>query len=178
MDALTQISDLHPLPLSGAGSRQILFGDEKIRTRQAPKAEVVASTVPKAIVANWNRLFSANLPNDVYRRIRLLSRYDNGWRGDGSKALSADALKTFLNFWIQMTGYLANPDLALTARGTLQAEWFRNSRRHLDLEFVDSKKIFFGLFNGENVYEGVDSLEGLSEWLKHHRANPLRWPGA
>jgi hypothetical protein len=179
MDALTQIRDLRPLPVSGTGARQVLFGEEKIAKPQAPRANVgatEATTTPSAILGNWSRLFQANLPANMYIRIRQLARYDNGWRGHGSKALSAEALKVFLNFWIKASVEAAEPDIALTAHGTLQAEWFRNSRRHLDLEFVDSNEIFFGLFNGRNINEGVDSPVELLEWLRNHRAKPLRWP--
>jgi hypothetical protein len=130
--------------------------------------------VPQAVLENWSRLYRAGLPEPVYTRIRHLARYDDGWRGLGSKGLSTQSLRTFLNFWIQIKTDASPPEVALTARGTLQAEWFQNSRRHLDLEFVNDRKIFFGLFHDRNVNEGVYSLGALVQWLKNQSAKPMR----
>jgi hypothetical protein len=84
-----------------------------------------------------------------------------------------EALRTFLNFWIQIGSDASAPEIALTARGTLQAEWFKSSRRHLDLEFVNDQKIFFGWFDDGNVNEGVYSLGALVLWLKSPSARAM-----
>ena len=174
MDAPTQTRDIEVLPLGGTGSRQILFGEQSTSRPATKEKNITSLTVPQAVLGNWSRLYRAQLPDRVYTRIRQLARYEDGWRGDGSKAITADALKSFLNFWIQIGPDASAPEIALTARGTLQAEWFQSSRRHVDLEFVNDKKIFFGLFHDENINEGVYSLGALVEWLKSQSAGPLR----
>jgi hypothetical protein len=163
MDSLTQVRKV--LPFSGTGSRQILFGEQNTGTPATKKKSIAVTAVPQAVLGNWNRLYRAQLPDRVYKRVRQLARYEDGWRGFGSKALTAEALRTFLNFWIQIGSHASAPEIALTARGTLQAEWFKSSHRHLDLEFVNDQKIFFGWFDDENVNEGVYSLGGLVQWL-------------
>jgi hypothetical protein len=136
--------------------------------------QAVPQAVPQAILENWSRLYIAELPDRVYMRIRQLARYEDGWRGIGSKGLSTEALRTFLNFWILIKSDASAPEIALTARGSLQAEWFQSARRHLDLEFVSDRKIFFGLFHDGNVNEGVYSLGALVQWLKSQSATFLR----
>jgi len=173
MDSLTQARRVEVLPLSGTGSRRILFGEQETGTRATKKVSIAATTVPQALLENWNRLYRAQLPDRVYARVRQLARYEDGWRGFGSKALTAEALRTFLNFWIQIGSHASAPELALTAGGTLQAEWFKSSRRHLDLEFVNDRRIFFGWFDDGNVNEGVYSLGALVQWLKGPSAKAM-----
>src|SRR5262245_5716735 len=172
MDSLTQARKIEVLPLSGTGSRRILFGEQNTGT-PATKEKSITATVPQAVLGNWNRLYRAQLPDRVYARVRQLARYEDGWRGFGSKALTVEALRTFLNFWIQIGSHASAPEIALTARGTLQAEWFKSSRRHLDLEFVNDQKIFFGWFDDGNVNEGVYSLGALVQWLKRPSARAM-----
>ncbi len=190
MDTLTTISDLHVIPLADAGSRQILFSDTggaqyatlaaNMRARRAARVQepLTANAMPQVIVSNWTRLFRAKLSGSLYSRIMQIARRQDGWRGEGSKGLTQEALKAWLDFWTGVSNEASEPALALTARGTLQAEWFRSSRRHLDLEFVSEKRIFFGLFNGRAAYEGVDTIEELGPWLSDHHAHPLEWRSA
>jgi hypothetical protein len=166
--SLATISDLRVIiPLADAGSRQILLSDTgerqfasvsanlAARLAARPREQPTVNTMPQVIVSNWTRLFRANLSSTLYSRIMQIARRQDGWRGQGSKGLTHEALKTWLDFWTAVNDKASEPALALTARGTLQAEWFRNSRRHLDLEFVSKDRIFFGLFDGHAAYEGV-----------------------
>jgi len=134
-----------------------------------------ANAMPHPILANWSRLFLAGLSGELYSRIWQMARYKDGWRGEGSRALTEEALKAFLEFLIKIDEDTVEPTLALTARGTLQAEWFRNLRRHLDVEFVSDEKAFFGLFDQHSVYEGVDSVDALVRWLPDRPSKPLKW---
>jgi hypothetical protein len=178
VDALAH-TGFNPLPLDeGHGSLSSgvqLFGVRTIRPPAQRLPVTDATSTPSAIWANWSRLSQANLSVETYTRIRNLARYEKEWRGPGSKALTSESLRTFLEFWIDVGPVATSPDLAITARGSIQAEWFRNSRRHLDLEFVGKDKVFFGLFNGNAINEGIDTLEGVAAWLKSHHAKPLLW---
>jgi hypothetical protein len=137
--------------------------------------ESKSDATPNAILANWSRLFLAHPSPALYARIVQIARQPNGWRGEGSRALTNEALTACLQFLISVTGQATEPELALTARGTLQAGWFRNSRRHLDIEFVSMEQAFFGLFDRHSVYEGVDEVGAISQWLSAHPSNPLLW---
>jgi hypothetical protein len=190
VDTLSTITDLHVIPLTDAGSRQILLSDTvgghylaqsaNLAARRAarPAEPLTANAMPQVIVSNWSRLFSANLTSNLYSRIMQIARRRDGWRGEGSKGLTQEALSAWLDFWIAINDDASKPDLALTARGSLQAEWFRSTRRHLDLEFVSKERIFFGLFDGRAAYEGVDKIKTLVPWLSDHHAHPLRWRSA
>jgi hypothetical protein len=177
------VSDLSVIPIGDAGARQIPLSDTvgpaplspKWPSPYATRHQETANAMPQVIVSNWSRLSRANLSGNIYGRILQIARRQDGWRGQGSKRLTEEALKAWLDFWTAVSGNALEPALALTARGTLQAEWFRNSRRHLDLEFVSSERIFFGLFDGPAAYEGVDTIEALVPWLADHRAHPLQW---
>jgi hypothetical protein len=189
VDSVATIADLKVIPLVNAASGQILFSERTDRpssqvslnwtARQAAREqEPMTAAMPSAIVSNWTRLFRANLSGQLYSRIMQIARRQDGWRGQGSKRLSQEALRAWLDFWIQVRDRASEPALALTARGTLQVEWFRNARRHLDLEFVSKQRIFFGLFDGSAVYEGVDKIGSLRPWLVDHHARPLQWRSA
>jgi hypothetical protein len=186
MDTIATIADFNVIPLADAGSRQILFSEPRDKSytpvstdwlmrRAAMQEPVTANVMPSAIVGNWTRLCRANLSGGLYSRIMQIARRQDGWRGVGSKELTPGALKAWLDFWIAVQDNAVEPGLALTARGTLQTEWFRNSRRHLDLEFVSKERIFFGFFNGGAIYEGVDTGGALVPWLGGHHARPLQW---
>jgi hypothetical protein len=186
VDSLATISDLHVIiPLADTGSRQILLSDRgerasvsanlAARLAARPQEQPTVNTMPQVIESNWTRLFRANLSSTLYSRIMQIARRQDGWRGQGSKGLTPEALKTWLDFWTAVNDIASEPALALTARGTLQAEWFRNSRSHLDLEFVSKDRIFFGLIDGHAAYEGVDTSKALVSWLAQHHAQPLQW---
>jgi hypothetical protein len=190
VDTLATISDLQVFPLTDAGSRQILLAETGcgqhvsspayLAARRAARLKDVptVNAMPQAIVSNWTSIFRAGLSVPLYSRIMQISLRQDGWRGPGSKGLTPEALKVWLDFWTATKDDASEPALALTARGTIQAEWFRNSRSHLDLEFVSKDKIFFGLFDGRATYEGVDTLRAIIPWLSDHRARPLQWRSA
>jgi hypothetical protein len=195
VDTLATTSDLHviplaDIPLADAGSRQILFSDTNggqytslsanlaARRVARPQEPPTGNAMPRVIVSNWTRLFRAKLSGSLYSKIMQIARRQDGWRGEGSRGLTQEALQAWLDFWTAVNDDASEPALALTARGTLQAEWFRNARRHLDLEFVSGQKIFFGLFDGRAAYEGVDTIEALAPWLGDHHAHPLQWRSA
>jgi len=134
-----------------------------------------AEAMPRALSENWSRLAISKLSSWGFERLLRLAAKEDGWRGPGSKALMSEPVRAFLDFWIEMRDHASEPDLALTARGTLLAEWYRNSQRHLDIEFVSRKKLLFGLFDGQSVYEGIDSLRAVVLWLANHQSKPLRW---
>ena len=67
------------------------------------------------------------------------------------------------------------PEIALAPTGRLQAEWYKGDRHHIDVEFAEDRRVFFGLFDGQYLQEGVDSIENLAKVLLTRSSRPLRW---
>jgi hypothetical protein len=137
----------------------------------------ISGATPLSIELNWTRLTRANLSETACSRLSSIAARSEGWRGRGSKALSSASLSVFLKFWDVASQDATEPQFALMANGHLSAEWFKNSRRHLDLEFADDWMIYFGLFNGEGVSEGKETIRNIHKMLKATDSRPLRWSG-
>jgi hypothetical protein len=104
-----------------------------------------------------------------------LARREPGWRGPGSRSLDAGSLRAFLEFWKLVRDSAVEPQLTLTPNGRLQAVWFRNSKRVLDLEFVDTGDIYFGLFDGRSIQEGIDVANQLAIMILNRASEPMKW---
>jgi hypothetical protein len=167
--------DRQPAYHGPASSSEIRSGSANLGIIAGEGRGEAANAMLPAIVANWPRMVLAGLSGKTYARIMQFARYQDGWRGPGSKALTSEALKAFLDFRISLGRNVVEPAIALTARGTLQAQWFFNNHQYLDLEFVSIKKIFFALFDQKAIYEGVDALDKLSRWLSEYPSKPLKW---
>jgi hypothetical protein len=93
--------------------------------------------------------------------------------------LTVDESRTKFRRWDAMplarvSGY--SDEKGLTAAGGLEAEWYKNAHKYLTLRFgATDDSVFYGLFNGKHIHEGVDTVEALAEILKSNRARPLRW---
>jgi hypothetical protein len=134
-----------------------------------------AEATPTSIALNLARLEAAKLAAATKARILALAMRRDGWRGPGSRALGATSLSTFLKFWGLIAREAAEPELALMPNGHLSAEWFKNSRRHIDLEFADDTTIYCGLFNGSAIWEGKDDAQNIATMLKGTASKPLLW---
>ncbi len=133
------------------------------------------STVPIPIASNWSMLARSGIGVPLRARLVTLAKLDSGWRGSGSRSLQSASLRVFLEFWNLIRGSAVEPQITLTPAGHLQAIWRRNSKRNLDLEFVTSEKIYFGLFDGSNIHEGVDTANELAAMLLTRPSKPLKW---
>ena len=131
--------------------------------------------VSSALIANWTGLSQSHLSPRLFRRLVGFAQRSDGWRGLGSKPLSPEATKSFLEFWSKVRREAVEPYIALAAPGALQAQWFRSPREHLDLLFRSNQQVFFGLFRRNSIHEGVDTLENVALFLTHHPSRPLTW---
>jgi hypothetical protein len=104
-----------------------------------------------------------------------MARRGPGWRGPGSLPLSHDSLRFFLEFWTLARAVASEPQIALAPNGHLQAVWYRNSKRSLDVEFSKTGDAFFGLFDGRTIVEGVETVSGLAHMLITRESKPLQW---
>jgi hypothetical protein len=130
---------------------------------------------PSAISINWTRLSRAGLTSGASARLYKLAMRTDGWRGSGSRALNSVSLAGFLAFWSSVSGQATEPHFTLLPNGHLGAEWYKNSRHHLDIEFADDQIAYFGLFSGKTEIEGIENPQVIAKSLLGHPAKPLRW---
>lgn len=135
-----------------------------------------ASSMPEQLVATWQQLAKSRLPIETFRIVIRLARMRSGWRGPGSRPLHARSLAAFLHFWRGIVEHAAPPDLTLTPAGNLLAQWFRDDRHYLDLEFTPDDRIYFGLFDGASASEGVDRPLAVQQMLSNRASGRcFRW---
>lgn len=134
-----------------------------------------SDTLPIAIASNWSRLALSGIGAPLYARLMNLAKREPGWRGPGSRQLDAGSLRVFLEFWKLIRNSAVEPQLVLGPSGHIQAIWQRNSRRSLDLEFAATGAIYFGLFDGQSIQEGVDTVDQLANVLLNRTSEPLKW---
>ena len=137
-------------------------------------------TMPDAIRANWYELAISRLSVDAFARLNFLATKQAGWRGPGSMALKGDSVSKFLRFWSAVRADAAEPELMLTPMGTLQAEWFKNHKQFLEIEFSQSDESSnFGLIDRQTRLEGKARPSELIQLLKGYRDGiALTWTPA
>lgn len=137
-------------------------------------------TMPDAIRANWYELAISKLSVEAFARLNLLANKQAGWRGPGAMALSGASLSKFLRFWATVRSVAAEPELMLTPMGTLQAEWFKNHKQFLEIEFGQTDEgSNFGLIDRKTRLEGNAKPSELIQILKSYRAGiAMTWTPA
>lgn len=143
----------------------------------SPSASDNTQTIPAALHANWAELARSGLSNDGFERLRMLAAVKDGWRGDAARALAASSLHGLLAFWRLVKGVAVEPELMLTARGTVQAEWHRSHRQFLDIEFkTNGREANFGLFDRGHTLEGTLPLNEVRAQIASYREGiAFRW---
>jgi hypothetical protein len=154
-------------------AHQAIEPDFELRVRIGDATS--SNALPESIRKNWQRLGTSGLSLGLFRRLKALAQKPDGWRGAGSRALSASSLRQFLDFWRAVRNQPTEPFLTVAPNGHLYAEWHASWKRHLDLEFTGGDTIFFGLFHGHRTYEGCDSPQELASFLLGRKTNPLNW---
>lgn len=137
-------------------------------------------TMPDAIRANWYELAISRLSVDAFARLNFLATKQAGWRGPGSMDLGGVSVSKFLRFWAAVRADAAEPELMLTPMGTLQAEWFKNHRQFLEIEFSQADESSnFGLIDRKTQLEGKARPNELIQLLKGYRDGiALTWTPA
>lgn len=142
--------------------------------RVDPLSRFDTSLTPEAILGNWELLARSGLSEVSYHRVYSLAELKEGWRGSGSQPLSAESLKGFLEFWDLVKDGATEPEYTLLPNGALQVEWYKSDDSFLEIEF-GSEAVFFGLFDGDHVIEGKDSLINLAGTFRDRESHPLQW---
>ncbi|MEQ9329150.1 MAG: hypothetical protein RJQ21_17850 [Rhodospirillales bacterium] len=140
-----------------------------------PKNFVESDTLAQSIEENWQRLASSNIDIDLFKRILMFSSMSDGWRGEGSKALSPKSLKTFLEFWRDVNCKAKKPNIALSPRGNVYAEWHKSWKKHLDIEFMGDGSALFGLLDGASIVEGRETVNNIVSLVLNRKEKPLLW---
>lgn len=162
-------------------SKPLLEVEDKIIYFFEPEYKNVTETMPEAITSNWEQLANSGFSNQTYAFLVKLAGKKTGWRGAGSRALDAVSLTKFLNFWDKVSENAIEPEFALLPNGNIQAEWYKDERHFIELEFTSNDMIFLGIFDGDSVIEGVEDSDKLAAsekivtLLSLKEFGPLKW---
>ncbi len=165
---------LDPAGNSALAEKAIILS---LRSSQKTKNSRSSDAVPESIRDNWQRLATSGLSEGLYSRLQKLANKLDGWRGKGSRRLSAGSLHHFLIFWSLVKENAVEPFVTLAPNGHLYAEWHASWKRHLDVEFTDTGDVFYGLFHGNVIHEGREKVSELVIMLQSRHTNPFKWGG-
>jgi hypothetical protein len=133
------------------------------------------SSIPEATKSNWYNIEQSDLSIDLYSAILKLAHKPMSWRGVGSKKLISSSLSEFLNFWQNVKNSAIEPEVVLLPNGNIQAEWYKNDKHFLEIEFGSNQMLLFGLFDGKKVYEGTGELIEVITIAKLNSSKALNW---
>lgn len=127
--------------------------------------------VPDVLKANWLELSQSHLSNLTFARLSKIAEKRDGWQGPGSLGLSAASLSEFLKFWREIrSANSIEPELMLTPKGTLQAEWHRSRRQYFEIEFSKERGIGnFGLMDRLSGFDGIMPIMEIVKLIKGYR---------
>lgn len=148
------------------------------RVGQLVPANKKVDTIPDSLLRCWNLLRESELSGDTFRQIVSIAS-SRLLRGDqGLRPLSTKTLKAFLNFWELARDQATEPEITISPKGNLQAEWRRDEGNFVVLEFQPSGDIFFSLWQDNYVIEGSKAAKKMRELVHVFGAledNPLGW---
>lgn len=160
--------------INGATSPSCEFLKRRTNRISVERPQII-SAIPDSIISNWTLLALSTISHENYLRLYKLASLKAGWRGARSKQLNARSLTDFLRFWRAINFFANEPHLSLSPNGSIIAEWHKNSRRNLFLEFLASGEIYIGLTDGSLEYDARDNKIGAIAFLKNRPSKPLRW---
>lgn len=137
-----------------------------------PKNDNLAM-LPDVLSQNQQRLKEAKFSLLLSTKIERLAYKTS----PDCSSLSTKSLQNFLTFWNlakKLDPKIVEPDVFLCPNGNLQAEWYKNSKRQLAIEFGNEFSLCVCM-NGEKVFSSKDGINGLASTLSVHTDHPLRW---
>ena len=133
------------------------------------------TTSPFPISSNIQLLEECNFSDETRRRIEYLAYLPEGWHGGEGHSLNPMSLRNYLNFWLDIKKDAIEPDLFLCPNGNIQAEWFKNSKRNLSIEFKRNEALLI-LIDGKNIRQiNEENFENLAQELLQRPGFPLKW---
>jgi hypothetical protein len=162
-------------PSTTTGQLQAPTGSTAGTAIQFESRRADTRVLPTSIEVNLSKMMKARMSQRMYDRlVRVAATRSDA--ASGYRALTPGSVSDFLDFWILVRNVAVEPEITVAPDGTLSAEWFKSVRQKLDARFVNGK-VFFGLFAGTNILEGVDAPQAVADYLKKHSAKPLLWGG-
>lgn len=140
-----------------------------------------SNVMPPAISACWYLLRQSHLSEEAFKRLVSAASNRVTQSGKGLRPLDAKSLATFLHFCGAIRTIAAEPEIAISPKGNIQAEWTKDEDDFLVLEFQPRGEIFFSLWQSGFPTEGVKSAKLTHELVNMFDAmdeNPLRWSDA
>jgi hypothetical protein len=175
----TQEAERHARALKAysAALRYYFVPTAKETTPKQLAAQRQTETLGAALQANWSEIARSGLSNQSFERLKVIASLSDGWRGRGSRTLSAASLRAFLSFWHLIKLEALEPELMLTPKGTVQAEWHRSHRQFLDVEFrQNGLDANFAIFDRGHVVEATTAIPEAVALIKNYRRGAaLRW---
>lgn len=115
---------------------------------------VNTNSIPESFTKNWRLFANSGLSENSYTYLLKLAKKQEGWRGQGSKALNTESLASFLRFWLDIKKIASEPEFVLLPNGNLQTEWYKDDKHFTELEFQPDNRVLFGIFDGKDEIEG------------------------
>ena len=89
--------------------------------------------------------------------------------------LNEESLESFLNFWEKVSSHSIEPELFLCPNGNLKAEWFKNYKKNLNIEFTKDNTAYLNLYDAKNVIEAIDNINEIARNLINRPTKPFNW---
>lgn len=149
-------------------------GEDVPQAVQADSGQVV----PYVILSCWDALRKSGLSRETFKTLMSTAirrettgetRYDQ---------ISGGSLRAFLTFWGDLSSFRAEPEISVSPKGCMQAEWLKDDSSHLVMEFQPSGVMFFSLWLDGEPIEGFKKIAKRGELINMLCAgteNPFTW---
>lgn len=140
-----------------------------------------SSAVPAEIAVCWHLIKESHLSDEAFTRIVSAASSRVTRSGTGLRTLNSKALAAFLHLWSAVRTVAVEPEIGISPKGNIQAEWTKGENDFLIMEFQPNGEILWSLWQEGYTTEGVKSATRTHELLKMFDAmdeNPLVWSDA
>ncbi len=140
-----------------------------------------SGVIPHAVAVCWFLLRQSRLSEEAFNHLVSAASNRMTRSAEGLGLLDARSLAIFLHFWITVRIQSAEPEIVISPKGNIQAEWTKDENDFLVLEFQPSGEILFSLWQDGYPTEGMKSAKRAQELVNMLGAmdeNPLSWSDA
>ena len=113
----------------------------------------------------------------MFEKLEKLNKLEYGWNNHGGLPLKSSSVKDFYIFWnkIKDMRLTVEPEFAPGGDGSLNVEWHKDWKHHLEIEFRGGSVCFYMLADGRSEHQGRTSINDLITFLIHRKNNPFIW---
>ena len=141
--------------------------------------EALPDTVSSpSLLKSWFALSQSDISPRNFTRLQNAAIQFEGTAGVAASQTLYGAIRQFLTFWTAVKQGNQEPELYVANNGRLQAVWSHQNGWFLVIEFSGDDKVFWGMYQDEDILEGEKSsatITELAETLKALPSKPLRW---